>query len=70
MIVSVLVRRLKDGCTFDDFRRAREADQGFAVPTRVRNAVSLDDPRDVISVGFVAVETHWSSRRRCAARTS
>lgn len=62
MIVSVLVRRLKDGCTFDDFQRAREADQGFAV--------SLDDPRDVISVGFVAVETHWSSRPRCAARTS
>ena len=28
---------------------------GFGVPTRVFNAQSLDDPRDVISIGFVAV---------------
>ena len=45
MIVSVFVRRLKEGCTF----------QGFGIPTRVFNAQSLDDPRDVISIGFVAV---------------
>jgi hypothetical protein len=56
MIVSVLVRRLKDGCIFEDFVRAWEADQGFGVPTRVFNAVSLDDPRDVISIGFVAID--------------
>jgi hypothetical protein len=55
MVVSVLVRRLKDGCTFEDFVRAWEADQGFGVPTRVFNAVSLGDPRDVISIGFVAI---------------
>jgi hypothetical protein len=56
MIVSVLVRRLKDGCTFEDFVSAWEADQGFGVPTRVFNAVSLQDPRDVISIGFVALD--------------
>jgi hypothetical protein len=55
MIVSVFVRRLKDGCTFADFVKEWEADQGFGVPTRVFNAQSLDDPRDVISIGFVAV---------------
>src|SRR4029450_13515685 len=32
-----------------------EADEGFGVPTRVFNAESLDDPRDVISVGFVDI---------------
>jgi len=55
MIVSVLVRRLKEGCTFADFVAEWEADQGFGVPTRVFNAQSLEDPRDVISIGFVAV---------------
>jgi hypothetical protein len=55
MIVSVFVRRLKEGCTFEDFIKEWEADEGFGVPTRVFNAQSLDDPRDVISIGFVVV---------------
>lgn len=55
MIVSVFVRRLKEGHTFEDFVREWEADTGFGVPTRVFNAQSLEDPRDVISIGFVAV---------------
>jgi hypothetical protein len=55
MIVSVFVRHLKEGCTFEDFIREWKADQGFGVPTRVFNAQSLDDPREVISIGFVAV---------------
>jgi hypothetical protein len=55
MIVSVFVRRLKPGCTFADFVREWEADRGFGVPTRVFNALSLDDPRDVITIGLVDV---------------
>ncbi len=55
MIVSVFVRRLKEGRTFEDFVAEWEADEGFGVPTRVFNAQSLEDPRDVISIGFVAV---------------
>ena len=57
MIVSVFVRRLKPGATFQDFVREWEADEGFGVPTRVFNAQSLADPRDVISIGFVATGT-------------
>src|SRR5262249_23204726 len=53
MIVSVFVRRLKPGATFQDFVREWEADEGFGVPTRVFNAQSLTDPREVISIGFV-----------------
>jgi len=56
MIVSVFVRRLKPGATFGDFVREWQADEGFGVPTRVFNAQSLADPRDVISIGFVAVD--------------
>ena len=55
MIVSVFVRRLKPGATFEDFVREWEADEGFGVPTRVFNAQSLTDPRDVVSIGFAAV---------------
>jgi hypothetical protein len=32
MIVSVFVRRLKPGATFEDFVREWEADEGFGVP--------------------------------------
>lgn len=55
MIVSVFVRRLKAGRTFAEFVEEWEADRGFGVPTRVFNAQSLDDPRDVISIGLVDV---------------
>jgi hypothetical protein len=56
VIVAVFRRRLKDGRSFADFKRAWEADQGFGVPTRVFNAVNLADEHDVISIGFVAAE--------------
>ncbi len=55
MIVSVFVRRLKEGRTFEDFVAEWEADKGFGVPARVINSVSLEDPRDVLTVGFVDV---------------
>ena len=57
MIVSVFVRRLKPGATFEDFVREWEADQGFGVPVRVFNAQSVSDSRDVISIGFADVGT-------------
>lgn len=55
MIVAVFIRRLKEGMTFEDFKRAWEADKGFGVPTRVFSAIALDDPRLVLTIGFVAV---------------
>src|SRR5262249_58835085 len=65
MIVSVFVRRLKSGATFEDFVHEWEADEGFGVPTRVFNAQGLTDPREVVSIGFAAVGadqlTQWLS---------
>jgi hypothetical protein len=55
VIVSVFVRRLKEGRTFAEFVAEWEADNGFGVPTRVFNAQSLEDPRDVVSIGFVDI---------------
>lgn len=56
MIVAVFRRRLKDGATFEQFLDAWAAEAGFGVPARVFNAVSLEDPREILSVGFVGVE--------------
>ena len=56
MIVAVFRRRLKEGSSFEDFIEAWEADKGFGVPARVFNAVSLEDSREVLSIGFVDVD--------------
>jgi hypothetical protein len=56
VIVSVFVRRLKEGATFEDFLREWEADVGFGIATRVFNAQSLSDPRDIFTVGFVDID--------------
>jgi hypothetical protein len=53
MLCSILVRRLKEGASYEDFHRAWFPDQGFGVPARVRNARRVDDPRDLLSVGFL-----------------
>lgn len=55
MVVAVFVRKLKPGVTFEQFERAWEADEGYGVPARVFNAISLEDPREVLSIGFVGV---------------
>jgi hypothetical protein len=60
MIVSVFVRRLEPGATFGDFVREWEADEGFGVPTRVFNAQSLTDPRDIISIRDGRVAEWWT----------
>jgi hypothetical protein len=56
VIVAVFRRRLKNGKSFEDFKQAWEAEKGFGVPTRVFNAVSLTDEREVLTIGFVATE--------------
>jgi hypothetical protein len=52
MLISILTRRLKDGRTYDDFRRAWLPDEAFGVPTRVISAQGLGDPRDIVTIGF------------------
>lgn len=56
MIVAVFRRRLKPGKTLEDFTRAWEAERGFGVPARVFTAVSLSDPGEILTVGFVDLD--------------
>lgn len=52
MIVSILVRRLREGKTYDDFREAWLPEKGFGWSTRVITAQRVDDPREIITIGF------------------
>jgi len=52
MIISILTRRLKEGKTYADFRTAWKPDKGFGVNTRVVSCQSLDDPREIVTIGF------------------
>ena len=56
MIIAVFRRCLKERASFEDFISAWEADEGFGVPARVFNAVALDDPREILSIGFVDID--------------
>ena len=56
MIVSVIVRRLRSDRTYDDFRQVWYPDRGFGVPSRVINAVRIDEPREIVSIGFLDVK--------------
>jgi hypothetical protein len=52
MIVSILVRRLREGKTYEDFREAWLPEKGFGWPTRVVTAQRMDDPREIVTIGF------------------
>ncbi|SFS08995.1 hypothetical protein SAMN04487846_2469 [Microbacterium sp. cf046] len=56
VIIALFRRRLREGVTFEEFIDAWQADEGFGVPARVFDAVSVDDPREVLSVGFVGID--------------
>ena len=56
MIISILTRRLREGKTLEDFRAAWHRERGFGVPTRVVTGESLDDPREIVTIGFTDIE--------------
>src|SRR5215470_6390052 len=56
MIISILTRRLRDGKTLEDFRAAWHREGGYGVPTRVVTGQGLEDPRDVVTIGFTDIE--------------
>ena len=56
MIISVLTRRLREGKTLDDFREAWQREGGFGIPTRVVTGQGLDDPREIVTIGFSDLE--------------
>jgi hypothetical protein len=57
MFVAVLVRRLREGKTYEDFLDAWYPDKGFGIGGRGPiTARSVADEREIITIGFVDLE--------------
>jgi hypothetical protein len=56
VVIAVLTRRLREGKTLEDFRAAWQRQGGFGVPTRVVTGQGLQDPREIVTIGFTDIE--------------
>lgn len=78
MVISILYRELHDGKTFDDFHQAwfppkeycHETEKGgetfhqvFPAPTRVYNAVNMENPNEILSVGFTWIDSEEQGKQ-------
>ncbi len=54
--VAIVTRRLKEGKTYEDFRKAWYHTVGFGTPTQMYTAINVNDPREIIVMGFVESE--------------
>ena len=78
MVISILYRELHDGKTFDDFHQAwfppreycHEIKKGeeifqqvFPAPTRVYNAVNMQNPNEILSVGFTWIDSEEQGKQ-------
>lgn len=54
--VAIITRTLREGKTFDDYRKAWYHTHGFGVPTQMLTVVNLYDPREIISIGVMELE--------------
>jgi hypothetical protein len=73
MFISVLVRRLKPGKTYEDFVDAWYPDKGFGYPGRgPMLARNLDDEREILAIGFIDLEREQlpGTMERIAAQES
>lgn len=58
MFISVLVRRLRPGKSYEDFVTAWYPDKGFGFPGRgPLLAVNMEDEREILTVGFIDLPT-------------
>jgi hypothetical protein len=53
MLCAVLVRRLRDGATYEEFKEAWLPERGFGRKVRVINALNVEDPREIVSIGLM-----------------
>ena len=54
--VSIVTRRLKEGKTYEDFRKAWYHTIGFGASTKMITALNVHDPREIIVMGFVETD--------------
>ncbi|MCZ3365176.1 MULTISPECIES: hypothetical protein [Methanobacterium] len=51
--VSIITRRLKEGKTYEDFRKAWYHTVGFGTSSKLYTALNVNDPREIVVMGFV-----------------
>lgn len=54
--VAILTRRLKEGKTYEDFRKAWYHTVGFGSGNRMYTVINAFDPREIIVIGFTEIE--------------
>lgn len=54
--ISIVTRRLKEGKTYEDFRRAWYHTVGFGTSTKMITARNVYDPSEIIVMGFVETD--------------
>jgi hypothetical protein len=54
--VAIITRTLREGKTFDDYRKAWYHTHGFGVPTNMLTVVNLHNPREIISIGIMEID--------------
>ena len=54
--VSIITRRLKEGKTYEDFRKVWYHTVGFGTSSKLYTALNVNDPREIIVMGFVESE--------------
>ena len=55
--ITIIHRRLREGKTFDDYRKAWFHATGFGAPTTMYTVVNAFDPRELISVAVGGDDT-------------
>jgi len=54
--VAIITRTLREGKTFDDYRKAWYHTHGFGVPTQMLTIVNLYNPREILSIGIMELD--------------
>jgi hypothetical protein len=54
--VAIISRTLREGKSFDDYRKAWYHTHGFGVPTRMLTVVNLHNPCEIISIGIMELD--------------
>ncbi len=54
--VAIIYRRLKEGKTFDDYRKAWYHTHGFGAQTKMYTVINGFDPREIISIGIIETD--------------
>jgi hypothetical protein len=51
-LISIITRRLREGKTYDDFRKAWYHTVGYGTPIKLYTAINAFDQREIIVIGF------------------